>query len=175
MAQFSTPLLSLCTGKTTGTSTAFEPDYLYLIKFPRMWSGPILGLALRAPTGGGTVILTLVSDEKGQPNEVVFKTELPVPQGKDSAGHTTLIATFEEPLTAYDTFWLGLRFSAPVELPLHLPSFAGKRTAATIDFARISGSLLNTAMEDVPNDPRLGLPLLFPILVESLAGVDHAV
>jgi hypothetical protein len=171
MAQVSTPLFSFCTEKQTGTSTNFQPDYLYLTKFPRVWSGPVIGFGLRAPTGGGTVVLALISDEKGQPNEVLFKTELPLPSGKDDAGSTNFVTFFPEPLFGHETVWMGIRFSAPVQVPLRFDAFNGKRTAATIDFARISGSLLSTALELVVDDQKLGLPILFPIFGEQTTTV----
>jgi hypothetical protein len=167
MAQFSSPIFSFLTEKPTGTSTTFEPDYLYLIKYPRVWTSPVLGFGLRAPNGGGTVDLALVSDAKGQPNEVLFKTELPLPNGKDDGGFTTLVSIFPEPVNGQETVWLGFRFSTAVQVPLGFRVFVGKRTAATIDFARISGSLLNTGMEELLNDPKLGSPILFPIFGEQ--------
>ncbi|HEX5661547.1 MAG TPA: hypothetical protein VFX59_30365 [Polyangiales bacterium] len=173
MARFSTELFALFTEKPTGTSTAFQPDYLYLTKFPRVWSGPVVGFGLRAPTGGGTVALALLSDDKGQPNEVLFKTELPVPSGKDSNGYSTLVTTFPEPVENQTIVWIGFRFSQQVQVPLRLDAFVGKRTAATVDFAQISGSLRNAALEDLLNDQKLGLPIVFPIFGEEYQGVSH--
>jgi hypothetical protein len=167
MAQFSSPLFSFLTEKPKGTSATFDPDYLYLVRFPRVWYSPVLGFGLRAPSGGGTVALALVSDEKGQPNEVLFKTELALPNGKDDAGSTTFVTMFPEPVTGHETVWIGFRFSTTVQVPLGFEVFVGKRTAATIDFARISGSLLNTALEELLDDSKLGLPILFPIFGEQ--------
>jgi hypothetical protein len=169
MAQFSPPLIPLLTEKPTGATSGFQPDYLYLTRFLRTWSTPVGALCLRAPQGEGTVTLALISDEQDQPNEVLFKTELNLPSGKDSSGWITLVTAIPEPVYGLETFWIGFRFSASVELPVRLPSFVGKRTAATIDFAQLTGSLLDTAMEDIHDDDRLGLPILFPIFLEEVS------
>lgn len=178
MAQVSSPLIAYLKEKPTGSTTGFEPNHLYLMRFPRGWSAPIAGLSMRAPVGAGTVVLTLISDgpppdQMGEPNEVLFKTELNVPAGKDSAGYASLAVMFPEPFLYFDNFWLGFQFSDPVEVPTRLPVFNGKRTAAKMDFAKLSGSLLNTPMELLTNDDKLGAPILFPIITDVPQGVEH--
>ncbi len=173
MAHFSTPLFSYLLEKPSGSCSTFEPDYLYLTRFPRFWSSPILGFSLRAPCGEGTVIVTIVSDEKGQPNEVLFKTELPLPSGDTDQGSTTLITICPEPINGQDIVWLGVRFSKAVQVPTRMDVFNGLRTAGAVDFARISGSLRNMAMDTLTNDTKLGLPLLFPVFGAEYGEVPH--
>lgn len=174
MAHVSSPLIQLLTQKPTGSSSAFDPDYLYLLRCLRTWSSPIGGIGMRCGAASdGTVTLALISDQDGQPNEVLFKSELNLPNGKDAAASTSLISMVAEPLFAIETFWIGFRFSARVDVPLRLAAFVGNRTAAPMDYAQLTGSLLGTPMETIVNDEQLGMPILFPIYREDVWGVSR--
>lgn len=164
MTPVSSSLIELLTQKPTGSSSAFQPDYLYLVKFLRTDFNPLVGIGLRTGAGGdATVTLTVVSDQKGVPDEVLFKAELSLPRGKDASGAASLVTALPEPLNEISTFWLGFRLSAPVEVFTRLPVFVGSRSAATMDYAQLQGSLLNSAFEQIVNDDKLGMPILFPI------------
>ncbi len=176
MAQVSPPLISMMSEQPTGMSSAFEPEYLYLMRFPRIWSSPILGFCMRAPAGDASLALVVVSDgpderqQMGMPDEILFETVLQVSSDKESAGYSSLTVMFQQPLLGQETIWLGFRLSAPCQIPLRYPYFVGQRTVDKIDVAKLSGSLLQTPMELIWNDAKLGSPILFPIYD---AGVDH--
>jgi hypothetical protein len=164
MTPVSSSLIELLTQQPTGSSSAFQPDYLYLVKFLRTDFNPLAGIGLRTGAAGdGTVMLAVVSDQRGVPNEVLFKTELSLPRGNGGAGEASLVTALPKPLNEISTFWLGFRFSTSVQVYTRLPVFVGSRSVATVDFGELTGSLLNTAFVQLVNDDTLGMPILFPI------------
>jgi hypothetical protein len=170
MARVSSPEIHLLTTKATATSSAFERDYLYLVPYKRSWSSPIVGMGLRCGASAhGTVTLALVSDTDGQPDQVLFKTEMNLPHGKDSQGTSNVLASFD-PVYMIESFWIGLRTSVQVEFPLRIGAFYGRKTTAPMDYAQITGSLLKTPTDLIVNDEKLGMPFLIPVFDESLMG-----